>query len=185
MATPLITVLIDTYNYGQFIEEAVDSVLAQDFPPSQTGLPGEQVPASKSKFSLWMTGRRTIRPSGSRNMVTESAICARRMEGRRPRSITGWRRRAGKLSRSSTRAISGRRASCAGWRRSSKSTGAGMVYHNFSKCVAANSPPRRTGACGRRIKPRGFTGVSGFLPARRRTLLSYDLHPTGLGQGPT
>jgi glycosyltransferase involved in cell wall biosynthesis len=29
---PHITVLINTYNYGQFIEEAVDSVLAQDYP---------------------------------------------------------------------------------------------------------------------------------------------------------
>ena len=32
---PLITVLITTHNYGHFIEEAVDSVLAQDFPPDQ------------------------------------------------------------------------------------------------------------------------------------------------------
>ena len=32
MKTPLITVLITTYNYGQFIEQAIDSVLSQDFP---------------------------------------------------------------------------------------------------------------------------------------------------------
>jgi glycosyltransferase involved in cell wall biosynthesis len=32
MTTPLITVLITTYNYGQFIEQAVDSILSQDFP---------------------------------------------------------------------------------------------------------------------------------------------------------
>ncbi len=32
MRQPLITVLIDTYNYGHFIEEAVDSVFGQDFP---------------------------------------------------------------------------------------------------------------------------------------------------------
>jgi glycosyltransferase involved in cell wall biosynthesis len=35
METPLITVLIDTYNYGRYIEEAIESVLAQDFPPEQ------------------------------------------------------------------------------------------------------------------------------------------------------
>jgi glycosyltransferase involved in cell wall biosynthesis len=29
---PRLTVLIDTYNYGQFIEQAIDSVLSQDFP---------------------------------------------------------------------------------------------------------------------------------------------------------
>ncbi|MCU1242655.1 MAG: putative glycosyl transferase [Candidatus Acidoferrum typicum] len=32
MTAPLITVLITTYNYGQFIEEAIESVLAQEFP---------------------------------------------------------------------------------------------------------------------------------------------------------
>ena len=32
MTEPLFTVLIDTYNYGQFIEEAVRSALEQDFP---------------------------------------------------------------------------------------------------------------------------------------------------------
>jgi glycosyltransferase involved in cell wall biosynthesis len=35
MKAPFFTVLIDTYNYGQFIEEAVSSVLAQDFPAEQ------------------------------------------------------------------------------------------------------------------------------------------------------
>ena len=35
MNTPLITVLIDSYNYARFIEEAIDSVLSQDFPKEQ------------------------------------------------------------------------------------------------------------------------------------------------------
>lgn len=35
MITPLVTVLIDTYNYGQYIEEAVESALTQEFPPEQ------------------------------------------------------------------------------------------------------------------------------------------------------
>jgi glycosyltransferase involved in cell wall biosynthesis len=30
MSQPLITVLIDTYNYGCFIEQAIESVLSQD-----------------------------------------------------------------------------------------------------------------------------------------------------------
>ena len=32
MRIPRVSVLIDTYNYGHFVEEAVGSVLAQDFP---------------------------------------------------------------------------------------------------------------------------------------------------------
>ena len=35
MTAPLITVLITTYNYGQFLEQAIDSVLSQDFPLDQ------------------------------------------------------------------------------------------------------------------------------------------------------
>ena len=35
MTTPLITVLITTYNYGQFIEQAIDSVVSQEFPPDR------------------------------------------------------------------------------------------------------------------------------------------------------
>jgi glycosyltransferase involved in cell wall biosynthesis len=35
MNAPLVTVLIDTYNYGQYIEEAVESALAQEFPREQ------------------------------------------------------------------------------------------------------------------------------------------------------
>jgi glycosyltransferase involved in cell wall biosynthesis len=32
MTAPLITVLITTYNYGPFLEQAIDSILAQEFP---------------------------------------------------------------------------------------------------------------------------------------------------------
>jgi glycosyltransferase involved in cell wall biosynthesis len=35
MRAPFFTVLIDTYNYGQYIEEAIASVLAQDFPAEE------------------------------------------------------------------------------------------------------------------------------------------------------
>src|SRR5580704_17547021 len=35
MSAPFVTVLIDTYNYGQYIEEAVESVLTQEFPREQ------------------------------------------------------------------------------------------------------------------------------------------------------
>src|SRR5258708_18822707 len=35
MKAPFFTVVIDTYNYGEFIEEAISSALAQNFPASQ------------------------------------------------------------------------------------------------------------------------------------------------------
>jgi Glycosyl transferase family 2 len=35
MTTPFVSVLIDTYNHERFIEEAIQSVLAQDFPASE------------------------------------------------------------------------------------------------------------------------------------------------------
>jgi len=35
MKAPFFTVLIDTYNYGEYIEQAVSSALAQDFPGEQ------------------------------------------------------------------------------------------------------------------------------------------------------
>ncbi len=35
MKMPLFTVLIDTYNYGHYVGEAVSSALAQDFPPEE------------------------------------------------------------------------------------------------------------------------------------------------------
>jgi glycosyltransferase involved in cell wall biosynthesis len=34
-SAPLMTVIIDAYNYGRFIEQAIDSVLSQDFPAEQ------------------------------------------------------------------------------------------------------------------------------------------------------
>src|SRR5438270_898880 len=35
MKAPFFTVLIDTYNHGEFVEDAVSSVLAQDFPAEE------------------------------------------------------------------------------------------------------------------------------------------------------
>jgi hypothetical protein len=49
MKTPHISVLIDTYNHEPFIEQAIVSVLEQDFPAAQI------------EISWWTTDRRTAR----------------------------------------------------------------------------------------------------------------------------
>jgi hypothetical protein len=41
MSATLVTVLTDTYNYGQYNEEAVESALAQEFP------------SGSGRFSWW------------------------------------------------------------------------------------------------------------------------------------
>lgn len=38
MSKPLVTVLVDTYNHQSFIEDAINSVLKQDFPASETDI---------------------------------------------------------------------------------------------------------------------------------------------------
>src|ERR1700730_4905703 len=35
ISAPFVTILIDTYNYGHYVEEAVESVIAQEFPREQ------------------------------------------------------------------------------------------------------------------------------------------------------
>ena len=49
MTTPHISVLIDTYNHERFIEQAIVSVLEQNFPAGEMEIVG------------WMMARRTAR----------------------------------------------------------------------------------------------------------------------------
>src|SRR5258708_37665165 len=40
MRMPVVTVLITTYNYGRFIEEAIESVVSQDYPQERGQIVG-------------------------------------------------------------------------------------------------------------------------------------------------
>jgi hypothetical protein len=65
-----VTVLVDTYNYGHFIEEAIDSVLAQDFPLGkvlcEAGFTDPQVlSAAESRVAAWGSIHLDTEPDGS------------------------------------------------------------------------------------------------------------------------
>ena len=57
MRQPRVPILIDTFNYGHFIEEAIESVLAQDFPPNE------------QKYLVVDDGSTMTLPNVSRSMV--------------------------------------------------------------------------------------------------------------------
>jgi len=80
MATvPLATVLIDTYNYGQFIEQAIESVLSQDFPEEQL------------EIIVVDDGSTDDTAERLKNTVRGFNTCIKRMAGRRPRSMLDLR----------------------------------------------------------------------------------------------
>jgi hypothetical protein len=65
-----VTVLVDTYNYGHFIEEAIYSVLAQDFPLGkilcEAGFTDPQVlSAAESRVAGWSSFHLDTEPDGS------------------------------------------------------------------------------------------------------------------------
>src|SRR5579862_4174723 len=57
---PLMSVLIDSYNYGQFIEQAIESVLEQDFPTEQVEIvvvddgSTDDTPKKVEKYQSWV-----------------------------------------------------------------------------------------------------------------------------------
>ena len=152
------TVVVDTYNYGHFIEEAVDSVLAQDFPREQMEiLVVDDGSADDTAERVRKYGQRIqfyCKPNGGQASTLNFGI--ERARGEIVAFLDGddyWL--PGKL-----------RHVAAEFERHPE---AGMVYHNFfyrrdsSRDALSNS---------------GLAGVSGFLPESRKTLLCYTFYPT-------
>jgi len=153
-----ITVLLDTYNYGHFIEEAINSVLAQDFPSGQMEiLVVDDGSADDTAGRVRKYGDRVqyfCKPNGGQASALNFGID--RARGEIVAFLDGddfWL--PGKLSRIAAEFETHPEA--------------GMVYHDFL-CKRDASVDA--------VSDSGLAGVSGFLPDNRKRLLGYDLFPT-------
>jgi glycosyltransferase involved in cell wall biosynthesis len=153
-----VTVLVDTYNYGHFIEEAIDSVLAQDFPPEQMEiLVVDDSSTDDTADRVRKYGDRIqyfYKPNGGQASALNFGIAQAR--GEIVAFLDGddyWL--PGKLQRVAAEF--------------EMHPEAGMVYHNFF--YKRDPSPDQ-------LPDSGLAGVSGFLPDNRKSLLGYDLHPT-------
>jgi glycosyltransferase involved in cell wall biosynthesis len=150
-----VTVLVDTYNYAHYIEEAIDSVLAQDFPPEQMEiLVVDDGSADDTAGRVRKYGHRIqffCKPNGGQASTLNFGIA--RARGELVAFLDGddyWL--PGKLQRVVAEF--------------EKHPEAGMVYHNFFYKRDASLD---------QLPVSGLAGVSGFLPDNRKSLLSYDI----------
>jgi glycosyltransferase involved in cell wall biosynthesis len=157
MKAPRVTVLIDTYNYGQYIEEAVGSVLAQDFPVQEREIlvvddgSTDDTPERLRKFGDAITCLR--KENGGQASAFNFAL--QRARGKFVAFLDAddyWL--PGKLQRIVEEF--------------ERHPDAGMVYHSFRQLNA------REGV----FQDGGLPLLSGFLPSNTKDLLSYVLYPT-------
>ena len=151
------TVLVDTYNYGHFIEEAVDSVVAQDFPAEQMEIVVvDDGSADDTAERVRKYGERVqfiSKPNGGQASTLNFGIA--RARGEIVALLDGddyWL--PGKLRRIMD---------------AFEKHPAGMVYHDFVY---------KRDAAPDELVESGLAGVSGFLRDERKKLLGYDLFPT-------
>jgi len=155
MTSPLITVLIDTYNYGHFIEGAIDSVLGQDFPPEQMQiLVVDDGSADDTAARVRKYGDRLqffCKPNGGQASTLNFGI--ERARGEIVALLDGddyWL--PGKLRRVMDEFA--------------RHPQAGMVYHDFFFKRDNSSAP---------LPASGLAGLSGFLPDNPKNLVGYDI----------
>jgi glycosyltransferase involved in cell wall biosynthesis len=155
MTSPLITVLIDTYNYGRFIEEAIDSVLGQDLAQEEieilvvddgsTDDTAERVKRYGDRLCFFS------KPNGGQASTLNFGI--ERARGEIVALLDGddyWL--PGKLRRVMDEFA--------------KQPQAGMVYHDFFFKSDNSSAPLPTS---------GLVGISGSLPSDAKSLLGFDI----------
>ncbi len=154
---PLISVLIDTYNYGRYVEEAIESVLAQDFPADEREIlvvddgSTDDTPARVRKFGGAVTYLR--KSNGGQASAFNFGLS--HAGGKYVALLDAddyWL--PGKLSRVAEEF--------------EKHRDAGMVYHGLRQLNSRDG----------RIFDAQAAQVSGFLPAKARDLLRYTWFPT-------
>jgi glycosyltransferase involved in cell wall biosynthesis len=157
MTAPLVTVLIDTYNYGRYIEEAVGSVLAQDFPTEQREIlvvddgSTDDTEERLRRFGDSITYLR--KPNGGQASAFNFGL--ERTRGEIVAFLDAddyWL--PGKLRRVADEF--------------EKHPDAGMVYHKVREFHSQRGV----------FKDGGLPLLSGFLPYNPKDLLSYVLYPT-------
>jgi glycosyltransferase involved in cell wall biosynthesis len=157
LSQPLITVLIDTYNYGRFIEVAIDSVLAQDFDLGAVEiLVVDDGSSDDTRERVGQYGERVRylwKENGGQASALNLGFAASRGEIVATLDADDYFL-PGKLRRVVEEF--GRRP------------GAGMVYH---------ARLNLRGGTGEFDRPE-FAEVSGFVARDATKLLKYDLHPT-------
>jgi glycosyltransferase involved in cell wall biosynthesis len=157
LSLPAITVLIDTYNYERFVEAAIDSVLAQDFPSEQVEiLVVDDGSTDNTRERVKKYGGR-VRYLWKENGGQASALNLGFAEARGEIVATldaDDYFLPGKLRRVAAEF--------------EKHRDAGMVYHarlNLTESTGALSEPE-------------FIATSGFLGRDEESLLRYELYPT-------
>jgi glycosyltransferase involved in cell wall biosynthesis len=159
MKAPLFTVLIDTFNYGHFVEEAIDSVVSQDFPQDEmeilvvddgsTDNTRERVDKYEGRV------RYMFKPNGGQASAFNFGLS--QAHGDIVAFLDGddyWL--PGKLRRVADEF--------------DKHPDAGMVYHRLREIDT------RAGV----QKDSSFVAISGNVAADRKKLLSYILYPTSV-----
>lgn len=150
--------MIDTYNSGQFIEQAIESVVTQDFPPEQMEILVVDDGSTDNTASVVAEFAPRVQYLRKDNGGQASALnCGlERARGEIVAFLDGddyWL--PGKLARVVEEFY--------------KLPETGMVYHGFYWCDSSGGQLRNAQA----------RGSSGFIPSNRKSLLNYDLcHPT-------
>jgi glycosyltransferase involved in cell wall biosynthesis len=154
---PLISVLIDTYNYGRYVEDAIESAMAQDFP------------ASEREIIVVDDGSTDDTPRRVRKFGSAIAYFQKENGGQASAFNFGLRRARGKyvaLLDADDYWLPGKLSRVA--EEFEKHPDAGMVYHGLRQLDATDG----------RIWNARAAQLSGFLPAKTRDLLSYTWFPT-------
>ena len=157
MGVPHVTVLIDTYNYGRYIEEAIESVLAQDFPAEEMEIlvvDDGSTDDTRARVGKYADRVKYIyKENGGQASAFNRGLAEARGELIFFLDADDYWR-PGKL-----RKIADLFA---------QHLEAGMIYHRYEELDEVSG----------KISPLAAPIISGFLPKRKVDLISYWIYPT-------